>query len=85
MYLANDIGQWCIVLHDQDSEEKSPEQISVLRFLLGPQDKALVQIIPVSLDAFVRIGQSGVETQDLSDGQVKIFSGDGRRIWRSRG
>ncbi len=80
--LANDISQWCIVLHDQ--EEKGPEQISVLLYLLGPPDKALFPIIPVALDAVVWISPSGVETPDLADGQVKSFNGDGRRIWRSR-
>jgi hypothetical protein len=71
------------VLYDQ--EEKGPEKISVLRYLLGPPDKALFPIIPVALDAVVRISPCGVETPDLADGQVKIFNGDGRRIWRSRG
>ncbi len=63
------------MLHDQ--EEQRPEQVCVLRKLLGP----LAKVIPVALNKPLWIGQPGVETPDQAYGLMKIFDSQRGRSW----
>ena len=66
-----------------DQEEKVPEQVCVLRKLLGAFEKLIVPIIPVALDTPVWIGQPGIETPDQADSLMKIFDAERGRTWLS--